>query len=493
MRRRALLTSLAAGAASLAGCATNDGGGTPTGTTTSGTTTGTPTETPASDHTPDDLDLSNLGSVVEAETTPRTYALFPTRYRSDDDAEVELAFTSTATAEHPARMRATLTNENEFANTFRLRQTPPFGPRNLAFSIEAPDPSHRQSLVLAPTENHGFADAVPEVRRDAQGYWRLRAEGGEWVPKTLRLAPGETVHAEYALVGRREGQGRPTGTYSSHGDEERVSITVWHTEKPGPSEGSRFENPDVVPVTDDQQTQWFHDADETTPSFLRPGTERADLPTEVEFTFVNHTKSALGCGGWNLYKFHDGEWFHLAPRFHLAICRRLAPGATESWTLRAFHGEAIPCDDGLSAGFLGGGRYAVTVGYGHRTGLSGALVDLDGPPVDVTPTADVTSTREGETVTVTSSKWDDGQEPPNARLVVEDTGGDAVGAATEFIPEQVMRPHNRGLRNTLAFFEEGVRKVVLRTDENTAKGAFVSGEPRHFAFQGNVYDATLES
>lgn len=494
MRRRALLSSLATGAAALAGCASRQGDDGTTAPQTQ-TTTDPP---PDAGHTPEDDDLPELASVVASETVPQTYALAPTRYRSDDGAAVEVGFAATATTDHPARVRGRLTNTNDFENTFRLRQTPPFGPDNNVLAVEAPDPSYRQSLVLVPTEDHEFAENAPDVRHNANGYWRLTGDADDQVPRTVRLTPGETVEAEFFLVGRADGTGRPTGTYSAGTDEERVRVAVWHTEKSGPEDASRFDSPSVPSVSDERETQWFHAADETTPSYLRPETERADLPESVAFTFVNHTDEALECGGWNLYKLHDGEWFHVAPRLHYAVCRRLPPGGTESMTLRAFEGEAVECEGRGDIGYLGGvghlggGRYAVSVGFGHRTGLSAALVDLDGPPLEVTPTDDVTTARDGETVTVTSSRWGDGTEPPNAMLVVEDTGGDAVGAATEFIPEQVMRPHNRALRNTLAFFGEGVGRVVLRTDERTAERVLGDGEPMHFGYQGSVYDATIE-
>jgi hypothetical protein len=87
MHRRALLTSLAASVATVAGCSATGDEGTPAGdvaansttrgTKSSNTTTGTETS-------------GSLVSVVELETAPLTYAFGPTTMRTDDEANVAL-------------------------------------------------------------------------------------------------------------------------------------------------------------------------------------------------------------------------------------------------------------------------------------------------------------------------------------------------------------------------------------------------------------------
>jgi len=60
-----------------------------------------------------------------------------------------------------------------------------------------------------------------------------------------------------------------------------------------------------------------------------------------------------------------------------------------------------------------------------------------------------------------ASNGDDGE---RASLTLER----AQTAGRMLIPEQVMRRRNRGYRNLLAFTDEAVERVVLRTDTRTA-------------------------
>jgi hypothetical protein len=125
-----------------------------------------------------------------------------------------------------------------------------------------------------------------------------------------------------------------------------------------------------------------------------------------------------------------------------------------------------PCQ-AQSYPFLGGGRYATIAGYGHATAQSGALLEIDAPPVTVVPNDDVTAQRDGETVTATSERWrsdPDSEGRSRVSLVLETTGD----ADRRLIAEQVMRRRYRGYRNTLAFVTADVDRVVLRTDDRTA-------------------------
>ena len=174
----------------------------------------------------------------------------------------------------------------------------------------------------------------------------------------------------------------------------------------------------------------------------------------------------MGCGHWNVYKLQGGEWFHLGPYVQDAVCHRLSPGHAETWALRAATSEMAPCE-AQSYPFLGGGRYAAVAGYGHATAQSGALVEIDAPPVTVVPTDDVTTQRDSGTVTATSDRWrtaPDSEGRSRVSLVLEPVGN----ANRRLIAEQVMRRRYRGYRNTLAFVASDVERVVLRTDDRTA-------------------------
>jgi hypothetical protein len=121
MQRRAYLATVAAGAAVIAGCSglgpTDD---------SSDTTTPTPDGQPPTDTRdrggPRDPPESPA-SVIDFAVQPYTVALSPTRFHTDDGAEVALRFDRTATEEHPARLTGYLANRNDFENTFRIEWT----------------------------------------------------------------------------------------------------------------------------------------------------------------------------------------------------------------------------------------------------------------------------------------------------------------------------------------------------------------------------------
>jgi hypothetical protein len=484
MKRRALLTSLSASIAAVAGC--NDTTSSPDDTSTDSPTatptdSSTPTPTESSTQTPadqsDERDEWDLGSasIVDLETANRTYALAPLRYRSEDHASVRLRFSSTATSDSPATVEARLTNENSFENTFRLRWTPPFG----RFHSDIPSPmvgdhgdyTYRDKLLFAPTDNHDLVDDGAAVVRDSDGHWRLDDSWPPDFPETVRLTPDETVYGEYALVGHDEGRGRPPGTYEfSRGSDGAIRVTVWETDAPGPASGSTFTGESVPSPPKGDETAWFHEADASTPTFVYPSVERTELPARVEFTFVNRSRESTTCGHWNLYKHQGGDWFHLGPYRHTADCRVVRPGGTKQWTMQAATGELPAGRRRENFEFLGGGRYAAVAGYGHATPRSAALVEFDAPPVSIVPTDGVTADREDGTVTVTGEAWraaPDSEHRSRVQLVLER----ADEAGRTFIAEQVMRRRFRGLRNALAFAAPDVDRVLLRTDDQTADRA----------------------
>ena len=502
MRRRTLLAGVSAGIGTLAGCSATLRESTETATLTPAdppTDSATDSPTPTSDDTstPDDDENGEqeLGaaSIVDLETANRTYALAPLRYRSDDGASVRLRVASTATPDGPATVEASLTNENPFENTFRMRWTPPFG--RLASGIPRPmgerhgDYTDRVGLVFAPTENHDLVDDPPDLERGPDGYWRLAGDALPEFPERVRLEPDETVHGEYALVGRAQGagRGRPPGVYEfSRGGEGPVRVTVWMTDAPGPETDSQFAGVSVPALPREGEAAWFHDADSGTPTFVRPSVERTTLPARIEFVFVNRSREATSCGHWNLYKLEDGQWFHLGPYVQTADCRVVSPGGAKTWAMRAATGQMAPCE-ATSYEFLGGGRYAAVAGYGHATPRSGALVEFDAPAVDLVPTADVSTERDDERVTATSKHWraaPDEDHRARVHLVLER----AENAERTIIAEQVMRRRFRGLRNTLAFAAPDVDRVVLRTDDRTADRAVGNdGGTARFRYDDQAY------
>jgi hypothetical protein len=493
-------------ALSTAGCLGSDGprGGPAPTTDPPNTRTETPGGTPGHG-TPDggtDDDVSPGGdvfgaSIVDLETAPRTYALSGTGYRTPAGAEVAMSFAATATTDHPARLVAELHNPMDVEQTFDLTWAPPFGRRTSEQPYQSgqdrwsSEHTYRVELVFAPTADHDLVESPPAVELAADGYWRLANGVSPWGPDRVRLSPGETVRGEYALVGRADGagMGRPTGVYEfSRGQDRPVRLVVWNTARPGPEADSRFAGESVPAIPGDARTAWYHEADASTPTYVRPSVERADLPAEVSFTFVNHAREALGCGHWSLYKRHEGRWFHLGPYVRTMECRRVAPGGAKRWELHAFPGEGVDCQGAAVYGHLGGGRYAAVAGYGHEAPQSAAMVELTGDPVAVVPTEDVSADRDGARVDVDSPRpTRDGRDP--VTVVVSR----ADGADRTVVAEQVMRRRYRGLRNTLPFFESGVDEVALHTDDTVAEQAVgYDRSSTRFRFRGDAYEVALE-
>ncbi|WP_256393142.1 YgdI/YgdR family lipoprotein [Natronoarchaeum rubrum] len=442
-------------------------------------------------------DERSAASIVDLETIDRTYALSPRRYRTEDGGEIRLRFAETATENHPARIVASLENANDYENTFELRWTPPFGrlgsdhPYPMGGDRGGGEYTYRQTLVLVPTENHDLSDAEPPIERDGDGHWRLAGDRIR-LPETVRLDPGEVVRGEYAVVGHADGtgSGRPTGVYEfSRGQRDAVRIAAWNTDEPGPAAASRFEGESVPSTPREDSIAWFHDADASTPTFVRPSTERTDLPAEVEFTFVNRSRESTKCGHWNLYKLVDGRWYHIGPYVHTADCRIVGPGATKTWTLHAFGGESVPCDGATEFGHLGGGRYAAVAGYGHETDHSAAMVKLVGDAVALEPTADATAETSGTTVTVTTARPEEGEHASPATLTATRTDD----AESTVITEQLYRQRYRGLRNVLAFFDDGVDRVVVHTDERTAERVVgYDSDVARVGYDGESYEAQVD-
>jgi len=437
-------------------------------------------------------------SLAEFETLPRTASVTPTRQRTTDGASVAVRFERTATTDAPAILRGTVTNENAYANTFELRRLPLFEPAPGAWPGDRPhgdDYTYRDALMLAPTENHAIAETVPDWVLASDGRWRLADDvDGPWLSETVRLESDESFTFEYALVGRNEETGFPTERYHLEGDAGDVVVAVWNTDRPGPTTESRFADADPEPLPEADRMAWYHDADAATTAYLEPTAQRLELPDSVEFTLRNHSREKLSGNPyyWRLWKEVDGEWFSVAPWVWVMPAGWVPPGGTESWTLAAFDGDTVPCDDANTVGHLGGGRYAFQVGVARDERTHAALLDVEAPPASVEPTEGLTVERDGGVVTVDWPRRKN--EVSRATLTLARTPG--VDPDARLITEQVMRDRNVGLRNTLAFLDEGTDWVELVADRNTvSRGARTSGYENgsfRFRYEGTTFEAVAE-
>jgi hypothetical protein len=499
MQRRALLSSLAASSAALAGC--------------QGLSSDTQTTTPADEATttqgddqgdqngpngdePDGEWPGDLASVVTLETQPRTLSLFMTSYRSPDGGAVSIEFVESATENNPAEVRVTLENANDFSNVFRLPDHPPldripdFFPEPADRVIDESASEDATEIYLAPLPDQQLPEASPGYARDPAGVWRLEhSPEGAWLPSTHRLDAGESVIVSFALVGGPDGRGpfavgqrrKPGG---AGGEQTAVTLSAWHTDHPGPAVDSRFagESFPELPTHDENQTAapaWFHEATGDQSVSLRPTVEHTDLPKTLGFRLVNHaTKPATGNPYyWKLYKLAAGEWHELTPQGYPAALGALAPGDAKTHRLRAANGEALPCSDGHTVGYLGGGTYAFEVGLSVADRNHAAVFELAASPVTVDPVDGATSTRDGDTVTVTGPAWDDAHGQGIVTVTRADSADDLL------VPELAARRHH--FRNTFPFFAEDVTTVKYRTSDTIARSAQNVGRIR---FHGSAYE-----
>ncbi|NEU58801.1 hypothetical protein [Halorussus sp. MSC15.2] len=312
--------------------------------------------------------------VVAQRTADRTLALSPSSYVTDDRGTVELQFAAPATADGPAVLRATLTNANDFENTFRLGETPPFDRTPQAKPETTAD---RLPVFLAPTANHDLCETPPAYGRADDGRWLLARED-DWLPETVTLGPGETVRGEYVLLGHPESRKPPLGRYEI-APEFALGLTAWRTTKQGPRGRSAFEGtePPSLPVEEERPVNWYHDADRESAVYLEPSAEYVSLPAELEFTFHNHSRRPRSCEFYRLYRWEGDGWRLLDRGYPVQACYGRSPGERTTFRLRAFPGKVLEGDGGLRSRSmrLDPGRYAFAVGYDE---VYAALFELVG-------------------------------------------------------------------------------------------------------------------
>lgn len=269
--------------------------------------------------------------------------------------------------------------------------------------------------------------------------------------------------------------------------------------EPGPADESRFEGVSVPSMAGnwyvDAEPTWYHNADESTPSYVRPETETVTLPAEVTFTFHNHTRRRLECGHWYLYKLHDWEWFYIGPRYHTGNCVFVDSGEIAEWEPTLVHTRtsqfAPSVIERRAFGYLGGGRYGVVAAWGHETGYTGSLIGIDAEPMRVVPEENLTVERGGSKLIATSPRHAD----------AERTGTVVVGrtdsADERLIAEQIMQGYGLGLRNTIGFFESDtvtdISTVELRTSRRVAREAGSEDALRTVTYGDEQYYVRVEA
>ncbi|MFC3476979.1 immunoglobulin-like domain-containing protein [Halobacterium litoreum] len=239
-----------------------------------------------------------------------------------------------------------------------------------------------------------------------------------------------------------------------------------------------------VADTDDGRVV-VHGEHPDSPLSLSLDDDTLDLPAdETTFVLANDTdyRFMTNFYGWKLSKRVDGRWFRVAPQFWPQPLHSLPAGESHEWSFAVDNGDPVDpgsggMDDIALAG-LGGGTYAFTT-HGSFSPEDGESVpvgfcaefELNGDPVELTPTDGVTASRDGATVTVTTGEEPTEDEPMSA-FVVERVEPQAETPVRERITEQLLRPDpgfgdQSGYRNTIPFFEDGVDTVRLEAPNGT--------------------------
>ncbi len=243
------------------------------------------------------------------------------------------------------------------------------------------------------------------------------------------------------------------------------------------------------PAFGDSQVVCSVDADEGTTLQMVASKTSANLPkADLSFTLRNETGVTFTTNyyDWSVWKRVDGEWFHIAPQVVPEPAMMLKSGNSHAWNLTVDNTDldaavvgAEGTEDVALAG-LGGGTYAFGIGgwfqgqsYENGTAVA-ARFELSGDPLGLMPTPDLEVVeRNGDEKHV---RVGDKRRRTMVATRVETPATDAK----RMLPEQVVRSP---LRNLLASFEPGVRRVTLDIDRT----AIYVSDPQVIEYEGQTY------
>lgn len=495
MKRRTFVTALAAGSVSLAGCGSleddsslDDGGGTGESNETDG---GSGSEGGDEDFWQDREELRPDGrpepTAVTFETAPITAAVPRGQVRTNDGMQVTIDFERGATSSEPATLETRIVNTQPYEQTVRARRLLVLDSRP---KLRTRD---RETVYLAPTDDHPLAESVPTTERDDDGRWRLRRGSGDWFPETVTFGPEQGFTASYHLVAGGSHDDPPVvpGRYRTTWRDGSLTVAVWPTDEPGPAGDTQFAGADPPALPRKEEMAWYHEATSETGVFLRPDTEAVELPAAVSFEFINHShEQARGNPFfWRIHKLVDGQWLSVHPWAWNQPDQQIPPGGREESTLGLYHGE--PVSEGVSrtVGHLGGGRYAYETGYAAGSETHAVMLEVGAPAVTVDIEPDAVRLSDTDPTTVVLPNHEDARRP--AKVVVEPTSSED---GERVIPEQLPRRPFRALRNALPLLVEGADSVEVRTDRGTALRQFGYEEDveRTVEYLGETYRATGE-
>jgi len=467
MRRRALLTALAASASATAGCSLLSDSDRPQDTFA---VSEPPTDTTTSrtfDPPPDAVDRA---FTVPGDDDHRVAATIPTGIPRD--VSITLGFTSEPSQDAPATLYARVGVRETADGPVELRvgATPPLSAYRGVHEPEREDEDARPMFLVPRRAGVEFDDLV---RRD-QGCWRPKLPVGPQnrTERTRTLDPGEALAREYYLVTPWANDRclRPGAYRFTAAAGWQFHVCPFYREPPGESAYVDETVPDLPTFKDNR---WYHDAGPDL--FLRPEAEQVGLPSATaRLAFWNQTdrRVLVDETSWALYKLENDTWHTIAPLTPPpdgTDFGPIHPGRSSTLSLSlTTDPDAASDDDRHAIGGLGQGRYAVA--YPASLDLPGrgtddvaptaALVTVVGnpPEVDTTDAIDHVTDRAGVRHVHTTP-----DESAIATLQLERTTTDDDRPAT-LITEQVLQ--RDALRNAIVQFRtapEAIDAVVYHT------------------------------
>lgn len=295
------------------------------------------------------------------------------------------------------------------------------------------------------------------------------------------------------------------GCLSSAPTGESSAATTTSTEGPPDSVATTDADPSAVGTRNSEDCPPFGDdvvrvvcaPASDAPLTLAPVEQSGSLPTvDFTFTLANGTATTFQTNfyGWSVWKLVDGSWFRVAPRAWPQPLMSLSPGDTHTWDLTVDNADLdrrIPRSEGTAEATvvgLGAGTYAFgidgwfeTRSHEAQTGVA-ARFELRGDSLELTPVGieDADVERDGETVVV--DDYPDGEEYRANYTVTRVESPEKE--SREMVVEQVVR--ETPLRNALAHFESGIRRVRLQS-ETTTYPPFGIDEPRYVTYDGEHF------
>lgn len=282
------------------------------------------------------------------------------------------------------------------------------------------------------------------------------------------------------------------------------------TEADGDPESSRAPPGSYPDYGRDVTTTIGYDAvDPTTAAiYLEPSTRTVSYGESISFTLANNRAEDLRINfyAWQVHKYVDGEWFHVAPQTVVQPLMTISAGEAHTWTLTPTiagteAGEPVSNTEGtadLTLPALGGGVYAFGIGgwfastdHSSKTAFS-ATFALDADPLQLTPTNAITQTEwEGETLVAQSDRGK--PDDPDYRLGAYELErlSSAPKPPQHLITEQVVR--ERYLRDAIALAQEYDADHVRLEEYNGWYPIFGVHGQEYYQYEESYYRVTART